>query len=731
MRSVFCWCATIAVCVALCGQAFAQRGDDVKLVFACSPSNDLYRLLTGDGTNFMRFDQPEEAIWFAPEGAGVLILADNYPEEPVFLPGEALDKAVSKRLRVYIEYPNAIPGVYIGPSRTAQWERGVIASDWFMPGLKPRSILGLNECAYVPIDVARPHFVLSRVAGYDSAVYGLPEWVTPRDPECVMFPLLARHPLGDVLIASTKLSHMVTGRYAPVESWRTVWSEILEWLARRPVRVREWEPTVRPTFSAGEPLPEDIERQVLRRAGFWFFKSKLLVHQDWLSEVEKYETAENPVGPPPELHWPVGDGSLGALEGFASSIETDGRQPLRYCRRNDCMSETGMALAFDGVIHDAPRSRDTAANLLDFVHFKSGLAQGPRADVNSPSFGLFGWYTGQGSGVYYGDDNARSMLGTIAAAALLEKTQWDENVMRCLLANLRTTGTKGFRGSRLDEEPLKAAGWRYYFDRGTIHYAPHYEAYLWACFLWAYERTGYAPFLDRTKTAIGMTMKAYPAKWRWTNGLQQERARMLLPLAWLVRIEDTGEHRAWLSRIADDLLADQVPCGAIREELGPEGTGAYGPPKSNEAYGTAEATLLQANGDPVCDLLYTSNFAFLGLHEAAAATGDPRYAKAEKKLAEFFCRIQTYSESHPELDGAWYRAFDYDKWECWGSNGDAGWGAWSIESGWTQAWIASVFALRQMNTSFWELTAKVDVKASMDQLVPVMFPEPEEGLTPK
>ena len=32
---------------------------------------------------------------------------------------------------------------------------------------------------------------------------------------------------------------------------------------------------------------------------------------------------------------------------------------------------------------------------------------------------------------------------------------------------------------------------------------------------------------------------------------------------------------------------------------------------------------------------------------------------------------------------------------------DVGWGAWAIETGWTQAWITSVLALRQMRTSFW------------------------------
>ena len=174
------------------------------------------------------------------------------------------------------------------------------------------------------------------------------------------------------------------------------------------------------------------------------------------------------------------------------------------------------------------------------------------------------------------------MLGTIGASAVLGDARWDESVARCILANYRTTGKYGFRGKRIDQPQLAAHGWKHYFASETVNYAPHYEAYLWAVYLWAYERTGYRPFLDRTATAIRMTMHAYPDEWRWTNGLQQERARMLLPLAWLVRIEDTPEHRAWLATVARDLLAAQDSSGALREEIGSAGKGDYGPPKSND-----------------------------------------------------------------------------------------------------------------------------------------------------
>jgi hypothetical protein len=74
------------------------------------------------------------------------------------------------------------------------------------------------------------------------------------------------------------------------------------------------------------------------------------------------------------------------------------------------------------------------------------------------------------------------------------------------------------------------------------------------------------------------------------------------------------------------------------------------------------------------------------------------------RLAAFLVRVQVQSETHPELDGGWFRAFDYRQWEYWGSNADAGWGAWSIEVGWTQGWISTVLALRELGLNLWDMT---------------------------
>ena len=177
-----------------------------------------------------------------------------------------------------------------------------------------------------------------------------------------------------------------------------------------------------------------------------------------------------------------------------------------------------------------------------------------------------------------------------------------------------------------------------------------------------------------------------------------------------------------LLNAANDLLKLQDECGAIREELGDLTMGSYPPPRSNEDYGTNEASLIAQNGDPVSDLLYTTNFSFLGLHEAAFASGDPKIKAATNKLAEFLCRIQVKSETHPEINGGWFRAFDYQRFEHWGCNADHGWGAWCIESGWTQGWIVSILSLREQNISIWDLTKDSQVNKHFEKLKNEMLP---------
>jgi hypothetical protein len=609
---------------------------------------------------------------------------------------------------VFLEYPVTVPGLKILPPRPTTWERVIVASERFAPDLPKLRILAAHDCHYAPVEgVPKPDLVVARVAGYDRAIFGIPEKGAA--------PILFELPEHNLVVATTKLSGFVNGRYAPVRDWETLWKHILTRLAPNQTFHLNVRPVVESAASATARLPRNFQHKTFSEAAHWFANSHLLVHPSEKQRVYQALAAGAETIPPALLDAPQGDGSLGMMEGYASGILYDGAQLRRLPLRADCNAESAMVLALDGLINRRNRSAIIASNLLDFVYFNSGMCQGVRADPHHPAFGLIGWGDIAPAWLVanYGDDDARTMLGTAVVSACLNNHRWDERLMRALLANFRTTGKLGFRGDRIDLPALEQNGWKMYHRAETVDYSPHFESYLWACYLWAYHQTGFRPFLDRSRTAISMTMEVYPDQWRWQDNL--ERAHMLLCLAWLVRVEDTAEHRGWLSKVAGDLLADQQPSGVIHERLGAVHGGHYRVPMRNEDYGTGETPLLQENGDPVSDQLYTTGFALLGLHEAVGATGDEKLKCAEDKLAEFLCRIQTRSKKFPYLNGTWFRAFDDRRWEAWASSADTGWGAWSIESGWGQAWIAAVLGLREKHTTVWEFTAGSRIRDYFEQ----------------
>ncbi len=694
----------------------ATAAQPCRPVFSCKAENDLYRVLAECGMKCPRYVDPAAAVEAAPRGAGVLLLADAYPHKTQSIDAALFDQAARKRLRLYVEYPASLPGVELEKPRNTRWERGVITSEGFGPKLRPMRIVAIHDCHFVPLEAEKPHLVIAKVAGFDTAVYGL--------PKTDVWPILFEQPGGQMLVSTTKLSQFLTARYAPTDAWAPIMRMILGWVEPElEVPELKWTPTVRPSYSRDEPLPADAEREAVRRGNDWVLNARMLIDKSWHGR--KFRSYDERFDLPP------GDGSAGILEGFASRIRCDGSQPVRWNLRTDCTGEHVAPFVLAGRLLGEPRYTEIGRNLADFVLFKFD-ATAPWSKPSHPAHGLIGWACPptmaepvDQTHSFYGVIDARICLSTLAAAGALDETRWDDRLLQVTLANFRTTGRYGLRPTSLRPKTLEAKGWQYYHTLPHLNLAPMPTAQLLALNLAAYRASGYRPLLERTRQALRILVEAYPKKWRWWNGLQQERARLILPLAWLVRVDDTPEHRAWLARIAGDLLDHQMACGAVREELGEPGQGIYPAPPSNEAYGTTETPLLQENGDPVCDLLYTLNSAFIGLHEAAAATGDPKLRQAEDRLAAFLCRIQTRSREHPELDGTWFRAFDFGRWDYWASNADLGWGAWSVETGWVQGWIVTTLALRQRDTTLWELATARPLDRHLKKNLDVLMPKEE------
>lgn len=662
-------------------------------------AQEVESLIASIGGEFTRYATLSEFIRNIKIPAALIIPANSYPDSMVDISNDEWRALLEAGHRIYAEFVDNVPDCpRMEIVQASRLERAYMSNEIISGGAK---ILSLSAPKYIKYEIPNALVRIGKVAGYDRLAFDIANELTD--------PVLFHASAGNLLVASTRLTSFRQSRFAPKDSVQELWRYILGWLIEEPAAsLPEYSLLCRPEYSEKETLPANSEETAISKSIHWFYNAGMLLSES--QEGEYCKVADDDYFFRTETG---GDGSGGVLEGYVSEVNHFGKQPHRWWRRADCTGEVAGSFALSSLLSSDGKERKVAENLLDWLVFSSRLIGGIRQDVKSPACGLLGWHDrpryarfhhADGWDIYYGDDNARAILGMIAVAGSLKIERWNQAIVRGILANYRTSGPHGLRKNAIWNDELTQKGWKHFFDNEELDEAwisPHYQCYLSACYLWLYQQTGDEMLFDHGNKGIRLLMEAYPKRWRWTNGLQQERARMLLPLAWLFRITKDPLHRAWLNQMAEDLLAHQTPCGAIREVLA-EGNGKYGPPQKHEDYGTREASLLQKDGDSVADLLYTCNFAFLGLHEAAEATGDNFYRNAEERLSRFLARIQTKSED-PAYDGVWYRAFDFSKWEVWGSDADGAWGAWCVETGWTQAWITSVFALRRKTTSLWEL----------------------------
>ncbi len=685
---------------------------DNRIIVYCNEDNDLYQLLISNGQDCMRFGNIEDALEKCKKNDILLILAKGYPMEKTVIPVDFYKVTNAKKLRAYIEFPDRLASGNVGEIKPTKKERLVVTSDFFGTDLASMNILDAGLYSYVDVTERKSHLKGANVAGFDKAIYGLEN--TPN------FPILFEE--GGVLVSTTKLSDFNQSRYSPLNAWEGAIHGILSHLGIeiKPESVK-WDPIVKPVYTRTEPLPSNAYELAIEQGVAWYTKARFLIHENWKDHWKSIDTLPLPVGPPMNLSLPSGDGSLGVMEGHYSYINPDGSQPYRYWLRGDCTAETAMTFAIGSNLNGRGQNLKIAANLLDFLYNSDAFKSPSSKDPKMSSYGLTGWADTQKSR-YYGDDNARVLIGSILTAQLLENNKWDKQILEMILANFRTAGEKGFRKNALNGDYIDETTWQVLMKGQFENPAPHYESWLWATYLWLYDKTGYKPILDRAKKAIEITMANYPDNWLWANGIQQERARMILPLAWLVRVEDTKQSRKWLNTVCNDLLKNQAACGGLREELGEGNKGKYGAPKTNKDYGTNEAPVIQANGEQVADMLYTNNFAFFALNEAAEATNNPKYVDAVDKLADFLVRIQSTSSGRADLDGCWFRAFDYGTWEYYGSNADHGWGAWGTLTGWTQSFITTTLALKLGHTSYWDVTKSSSVGDGIETAWQEMLP---------
>jgi len=414
----------------------AEAAATRPMIFCCAADNDLFRCAVDNKLDVKRVETPQAAVEAAGPGSGVLLLADGYPGKTTVLPAGLLEQAAAKRLRVYVEFPAALPGLTAGfgrelsrngPPRRTSLERVVVTSDAFGAALKKMQILAIHDCHYVPVAASNPLLAVAKVAGFDRAVYGL-EGVQAQ-------PILFEHGSGGLLVSTTKLSQFITARYAPKEAMQAVWAYVLGWLEgdKGPGRKLEWTATVRPSFGRDEPLPADAARRAVQRGVDWHTRSGMILDEEgWKAYNDLRKTRKidpgNPIGSLPRTR--PGDGRFGVLEGISSQIGYDGSQSVRWWLRSDSNGESSLAFALRWKMDGDERSRAIATNLLDWLYLRSGLFQNDPAKAN---FGLLFWAPDNAQALYQ-DNDVKAILGCLGTAGAFKTDRWDEVLVKNILA---------------------------------------------------------------------------------------------------------------------------------------------------------------------------------------------------------------------------------------------------------------------------------------------------------
>ena len=388
-------------------------------------SNDLYQLLKSNGENCIRYDDINTALKSCEKNEVLLILAKNYPAATTVIPGDFYKRVNKKDLKTYIEFPNHLESDITGEIKSTKKERLVVTSNFFGEELSPMRILDAGLYFYIDIPERESHLKGANVAGFDKALYGLEKTKSS--------PILFED--SNVLISTTKLSDFNKSRYSPINAWQSTIGGILFYLSiEMAAESVTWNPIVKPSYNAIVPLPENAYELAVERGAEWYKKARFLIHPDWKNQWECIDTLQLPVGPPMNLNLPSGDGSLGVMEGHYSYINYDGSQPYRYWLRGDCVAETSMTFAMANGIKQNKQKEEIAENLMDFLFNSDVFKTSSSKDAKMSSYGLIGWAATKPSR-YYGDDNARILLGSILSSQVMENNTWNVQILELILAN--------------------------------------------------------------------------------------------------------------------------------------------------------------------------------------------------------------------------------------------------------------------------------------------------------
>ncbi|MGN7170754.1 hypothetical protein ACTHSJ_33325 [Paenibacillus cellulositrophicus] len=380
---------------------------------------------------------------------------------------------------------------------------------------------------------------------------------------------------------------------------------------------------------------------------------------------------------------PAADGSLGVYENVHSISAV-----IQEDRRPDCHAHAALFFHLYGKSTGETKWAKVGHQLL--LHILNGGYQD--LDPDSATCGFFKWYDfpgGQPDQIFT-DDNAWVCFILLYLYRQTGEPIYQKRGMLTARALLETQQSDGLRANCLMGKELREQGRAKGAYSREASGNPHFESIAHAAFIQAYLVSQEREYLDtalKGSLTLLRRMDRLNLMYSRTSGL----SRLLLPLAYLERHDDTGEIRRGLDRILEYLRQHRHPCGAIEEADNPD----------PDKYMKEDTGVFRYNGEGIADLLYTNNFLAMNLWEGWKQTGREAFRELAAQVSAFLSSVQIRS-CDSRFDGGWMRAFDLERREYFGNNGDTGWGPYCMESGWTEALIGAGLLLQRLDASLFD-----------------------------
>ena len=328
-------------------------------------------------------------------------------------------------------------------------------------------------------------------------------------------------------------------------------------------------------------------------------------------------------------------------------------------RRADCCTETAMLFELAARHFNRPADHRVAANIVAFLK-RSGLRV---TETDSPLQHLWRWAMPNCNGCWT-DDNSWVITGFLflAAHGYPELEPWALAAAETMYGHMDTYLKHIENGHRDEPATETMSGSRL---------NPHWMGLVTMALAWAYSRTGKTEYYELTRRYYAVVLDGPPAFDLQARVKDPQYPWSISEYAYLTLVASITAHTY---RNADfRQLAQKAAAIPVERQFE---TGHF----ASNHYEAPE-------GKQFADLIYTQNWATLGLQHAARLCPErTEYRQALAKSLAFLLQIQDCS-GQPFFDGCWRGMFDTAG-GTWGGGDKYEGGQNSIYSGWTNAPIS-------------------------------------------